>query len=544
MSAPMPSLISPTRCVLLIMDDGVGVYKSTGGGVEFLDTLHWREGGFEEKLSDLISRSGASAVVVLNDAVEQHYRKEKVPVLSYFDKANIIQRRLNVAFPNYSMRAAMPLKAGTKAVREASAADKDAAKGDIYLFAAVPSTDAFGRIMTALSNVDQQVVGYGLLPVESTSLVDTLVKKVSEKRGGGGARWSILISQHRGGGLRQIVVRNNELALTRVTPVVEPDPENPGMWAADVSQELQATLSYLSRFGYTPEDGLELIVIGDPVYTEPLEAMIYAPCNYNVLSVPAAGAMLGIRAQRDELHYADALHAGWSGRKFALDLPLTSRDITAIRQPRQVALGVMTIAAIGLAGVAGVAVDEGMRFYATTVNIEVAQIQKKKIEEIYYEELKRKESMGIDIPLIKGALSINKAISQTVVNPLEVLDAIARSMEDIRLDKFEFLNQGQEPTRDLQPGEVLPPRNTEVALTISFAGNIDIVKGNEEIDKLVARMNERLEKIGYLAKVETPLRDTSFRGASDVEYGVIANKRQVTDRYEAEIRVRKVEKNG
>jgi len=207
-------------------------------------------------------------------------------------------------------------------------------------------------------------------------------------------------------------------------------------------------------------------------------------------------------------------------------------------------LGVMTIAAIGLAGVAGVAVDEGMNLYATTVNIEVAQIQKKKIEEIYYEELKRKESMGIDIPLIKGALAINKDITQTIVDPLDILDAIARSMEDIRLDKFTFTNVGGEPAQDRAPGSALAPRATDVELTVSFAGNIDIVKGNEEIDKLVARMNERLEKIGYLAKVETPLRDTTFRGASDAEYGVIANKRQVTDRYEAEIRVRKVEKNG
>jgi len=526
------------------MDDGVGVYESSSGGVEFLDLLHWREGGFEEKLSDMINRSGVSSVVIMNDAVEQHYRKEKVPVLSYFDKGNILQRRLNVAFPNYSMRAAKVLKSGSKQAREASSGDKEAVKGDLYLFAAVPSTDAFGRIMTALSNVDQQVVGYGLLPVESTGLVDELVKQLSQKRGGGGARWSILISQHRGGGLRQIVVRNGELALTRVTPVVEPDADNPGVWAADVSQELQATLSYLSRFGYTPEDGLELIVVGDTDYTEPLEGMVYAPCNYNALTVQDAASLVGIRVGRDEDHYSDSLHAGWVARKFSLELPLSSREIKAIQQPRQASLVIMMISALGLAGVAGVAVDEGMKLYSTSVNMEVAQIQKKKIEEIYAEELQRKERMGIDIPLIKGALAISRDVSNTIVNPLDVLEPIARSMEDIRLDKFEFSNIGGEPAANRKPGDVAPQRETMVLLTISFAGNINIVEGNEEINKLVTRMNERLKDMGYESKVEVPLRDTTFRGSSEVEYGITANKRRADDRYEAQIRVRRVAQNG
>ncbi|OIN87409.1 MAG: hypothetical protein AUJ12_01340 [Alphaproteobacteria bacterium CG1_02_46_17] len=546
MSALYPSIISPTRCVLLIMDEGVGVYVSSGRGVSFIDSYHWRESGFEEKLSDAISRSGAVSVVILNDAVEQHYRKEKVPVLSFFDKANIIQRRLNVAFPNFSMRAAVVLKEGTKLIREAAANEKDVVKGDLYLFAAVPSTEAFGRIMSAVSSVDAQIVGYGLLPVESTPLVDALVKKLaSRKTGIGGARWSILISQHRGGGLRQIVVRNNELALTRVTPVIEPDPESPGAWAADVSQELQATLSYLSRFGYTPEDGLDIMVVGDSLYTEPLEGMIYAPCNYTTLTLKEACDLIGIRVlDRGEEHFSDALHVGWVGRKAMLDLPLVSREINSIKKPRQAAMAFMVLCSIGVSGVAAYAVDEAMRLYRTTVNIEVAQEQKRKIDEIYAEELKRKESMGIDVPLIKGSLAINKLISDAAIDPLVVLDAISRELQDIRLDGFEFNNTGSEPAETLSPGTNLADRRTELLLKMSFAGSVDAVKGNEELDKLVDRLNSRLEEIGYKAQVNKQLQKFTYDSAVDSQAGIIAKVRAAQDRYNAEVKVVRVKKNG
>jgi hypothetical protein len=71
------------------------------------------------------------------------------------------------------------------------------------------------------------------------------------------------MGQHRSGGLRQIVVKNGEIALTRMTPIAEND-ENSAAWVEDVVQEFKATMSYLSRFGYSPDEGLEVILIANP----------------------------------------------------------------------------------------------------------------------------------------------------------------------------------------------------------------------------------------------------------------------------------------
>lgn len=552
MSVSLPSFLLPSRCVLMIMDDGVGVYKVSGADVKFLDSLHWRESGFEEKLADIVNQSGAMSVMLLNDAVEQHYRKEKVPSITMFDRANIVQRRLNVAFPNFGMRAAKVLKSGVKISKSSGSQDKgqekDTMKGDLYLFAAVASTDGFGRIMMALREVDQQIAGYGLLPVESTSLVEALVKKLAQKNFGmEGAGWSILLSQHRGGGLRQVVVKNGELALTRITPVVEPDPEDPGAWAADVSQELQATLSYLSRFGYVPEDGLDIIVMGDPLYAEALEGMIYAPCHFSVLPVEEVASLLGMKLPRGaDSHHSDIIHAGWVGRKLGLDLSIKARDISSLQQPRQIATVLMFLSALGIGGVSFMATNEAMSMYKASANLEVAQQDKKEIEDIYQEELLRKQKMGIDVPLVKGALAVNEKIEKEVVDPLTALNVISRELKNIRLDKFEYSNTGPEILQDLTPGNAGASNAKDVKYTLflSFAGTIKPKEGNEEIDKLVQRLNSKLSSIGYVATVTKQLQDLTFEGVVEGEAGITANKRSMQDRYKGEIEVKKVNKNG
>ncbi len=547
----IPSLMQPSRIVILIMDDGVAVFHVTRKGVQLLDDLHWRSSDFSDKLAETLSKSGATSAVILNDTVDPHYRKEKIPIPTLLDKANIIKRRLSVAFPNFPIRASMmlkqppPPKGAAKTSKEKQ--EKDAVKTELHLFAALPASDAFGKIVHAISKVDIQIMGYGLLPIESRSLLAHLVKNISKnKLDIEGSSWAILISQHHGGGLRQIVVRNDELALTRVTPVMEPDPTSPGAWAAEVSQEIQATLSYLSRFGYTPGDGLDIIAIGESEFLAPIESMMSVPCHFTNLPVSVAAAYLGLNigVQNDQ-HHADIIHAGWTAKKIALELPLVSRELISLQQPRRVALAFMLASAVSLAGVLGYATDIGMRYYGLTTNLEVAQADKKKIDEIYYEELKRKEKMGIDVPLIKGSLAVSRTLKDVMIDPLPLLESVSKEMQDIRLDKFEFSNDGPEVLdKAYTTGQPQTSRTTNLTLYISFSGTIEPKAGNQEIDKLVERLNNSLNSQGYLAEVTKQLQDLTYTGVIKREFGVTGEQRKSEERYKAEVVIKKVAKNG
>ncbi len=540
------SFLLPSRAVIVLTDDGVCVHKVSGSKSTYIDTIPWRNQDFEDRLVEILGRSGVGSVLVLNDAVEQHYRKEKISVPTSFDKVNIIKRRLNVAFPNYPMRAAMELKEATALAKERgqdNTKEKKKDAGSIYLFAASPSTETFSRVIRAVARSDCGFTGYGLLPIESSDMLKALSTKLSKtSQGMGASAWTILVGQHKGGGLRQIVVRGNELALTRVTPVDEPQAGQEDAWASDVSTEVHATLSYLSRFGYVPEDGLNIIVLGDKNFAEVLEGLMNVPSSFATLSPYEAGALLGISISPVEAeHFSDGLHAGWAAKKFALTLPLSSKEIMDIAGPRKMASVAMLALTLVLGGVLYVASDEVQGYYQDTVNLEVAKSQLAEIDRLYQEEVKRKDSMGIDVNLITAALDVDKRIHQQHVDVLGVLKEIGRDLNDLRLDSFDFQNEGNPLAAIPAGGTPAPVRGASLKLKFSFAGTINPKDGNKEMSDLVDRLNQRLSPMGYRASIGAMLQNLTFRGAVDREVGLTASQKSANERYNSEILIQKVE---
>jgi hypothetical protein len=542
MGLSLPDFVMPTRAVVIMMDDGVCVHKVVGNKVKFIGGAPWRASGFEDLIAEFIRQADAGSVVILNDAVEQHYRKEKVTIPTSFDKANIIKRRLHVAFPSYPMRSAIELK---PAASNKKTSDDKGGKGDkagnLYLFAAAPSSENFTRIIRAVSMTDCTILGYGLLPLEGASIAKALSQKLVKNWGGTtGAAWSIIIGQHRGGGLRQIVVKDNELALTRVTPVDEPKEGLADVWASDVSQELQATLSYLSRFGYVPEDGLNIILLGNKEYATVLDGMISVPCNFEALSPFNAAELLDIKMFNDEGdHYADGLYASWIGKKLSLELPLKSKEISKVSDSRNTAAIFMYILTAVFGGVLYLASDEAVSLYRDSRNLEVAKLQMTEIDELYQQEIKRKEEMGIDINLMNGAIGVSNKVASSQVDFLKLLEEVSKGLSTLRIDGFEYRN---EPIAGADGASSLPSgaRPFSLKFKFSFPGDINPRDGNTEMDALTARLNGRLKPLGYQAKVSQQLQNLTYTGEVDKEVGVDANKDSIKEKYKAELLIQKV----
>src|SRR5690606_5080382 len=138
------------------------------------------------------------------------------------------------------------------------------------------------------------------------------------------AVWSVFLGQHQSGSLRQVVTRNGELALTRMTPIIDSD-QDPEAWANDIVMEIKGTMSYLARFGFDSNDGLDIIVIAGNNAAESVSSKIDFDCNLNVLTASEAGKLLGLNLgiQQDQ-RYADPLHVSWLGKKRVLTLPMKS----------------------------------------------------------------------------------------------------------------------------------------------------------------------------------------------------------------------------
>lgn len=542
MSALPVPFLSSNRCALLLTDDLLCVYKISGKRVSLIEASPWRGGEFEGQIADILIRESLGAdVVILNDAVEQHYRKEKVPNITLLDKANVVQRRLNVAFPYYPVRAAMPL--GGKRKRGAPDAQKD---GDLYLFAAVPPTDTFAKVVRVIERSGLAVAGYGLLPVESSSMVKELADRIAKKRQSRDAAvWSVLIGQHRGGGLRQIVIKNGELALTRVTPISEPEQTDSETWAGEVSHEFQSTLSYLSRFGYSPQDGLNVIAVAGRGVASSLEAMISVPCDYTALTVSEAASLLGMRTNvEDGDHFSDVLHVGWAAKKLRFTLPLVSRELQRVSQPRQVASYAMILLALAFGYFAFSISVQAQSLFASSQNMEVAMQQKAKIESLYAAEVQRKEAMGIDVTLIKGALAVHETLSKNMNDPLDILKKVSHELKTLRVDGLEFSSSPfEDPTsktseKPTSPDGGSPVREATLLLKISFAGTVKPQDGNTELEQLRDRLAAALPE--YDVSIKKNLADLTYRGEITSETGVTAAARAASERYLSEIEIKRV----
>lgn len=535
-------LLSPSRCVLLITDDALCVYDVTSRNVTLLEEVGWRRPDFENTIADLISlRTGGKSILIVNDGVEQQYRKEKIPRITMFDRASLVQRRLGVAFPNYPIKAALELKDKTKKAFSLSAPPKVPTDGQLYLFAAVPASDAFARTMEAINRSGSGISGYSLLPVESSELVKNLADALSrQKRLKNDAIWSVMIGQHHGGGLRQIVTKNGELALTRITPVKTPDEADTEVWCTEVSQEFQATLSYLSRFGYNPDDGLNVMVIANPDLGNHLESFINTSCNYFTTTTPQAGHILNIPLGRGtDNHYADPLHVGWIGRKPVSTMPLRSRELDKIANPRKIAASLLIVLSLVLGYVGYACSNEALAIYGATKNYEIAVEQRAEIEKIYRDELKRKEEMGIDVKMIQGALAIDDEINRERIDPLPLLEVISGELKNLRMDGFEYINLTTDMRTDLSlplPATAVP-RSFDLILKFSFAGTVLPQDGNAEIRQLVDRLNDAIP--GYEVSVKKDLVDLTYKGAITDETGLTAKIRKASDRYLGEILIKK-----
>jgi len=478
------------KTVLITTDDAVEVFTSVSGSVTLVAILAWEDEEFSARLYRLLKKECKSRpITVLNDMVEQHYRKERVMKagVGIFDRENMIRRKLMAAFPNYPIRAALPLK------------EKDAKQNvGSYIFVAIPGSEKINKLIQIIRQPEFTVDGLYLLPVESTDMVralsDKLLKRSKEKKTG----WTIFIGQHKGGGLRQVVTRNGELALTRITPVSDMY-ERPENWVLEAHQEFKATMSYLARFGYEASDGLNVVVIAGDECGMQLEQLITEECVYDSITLEQAASYLGLKMDTDlGDNYADILHAAWATRKSSLVLPMAVPVLEELEKPRKIATYASLLLMLGALFFGYQAFTSQERLIGLQNDIQQASITKTQLQEEYEEEVRKKAALGYDIKLLQGSLDIHARLEKNKPDVLALFKEIGQALEgNIRFNKVslqkpkndlaEMIENARIPSEEEQRDVIYRGK-----LTIIYPSTTDINRGNTQIRELRNRLNDNL----------------------------------------------------
>ena len=323
-------------------------------------------------LAAALAETPRRPVVVVVDLLEQSYRKESIPKLNRIDRPKVLKRRLERAFPDASLKAGLEL-----------GEDPEQHQSRRYLLASVPPSPDWDRWAEFLRSIENPVVALTLLPVEATDLVGSLAKaQTAADREP--SRWAILISPQPTGGVRQIVVDGAELALTRLTPNLSVGGP-PAQRAAEIQQELKATLGYMTRLGYRTGGGLDIIVLDDQTQVEDFDVAALPGVQLSVLSATEAAGALGFGSGWPDQAQGTVLCGAWIGRKRAHRLQLLPPELHT-RMVQGVALrwatAGLTASALGLvsysafSAVTGFQIEqeaEWLRAWSDTVRVTLEQ---------------------------------------------------------------------------------------------------------------------------------------------------------------------------
>lgn len=483
------------RTVLSMMDDALYVYRSSSDGVEFIEAVPWNRDGFIAYVTGLIQGICKGApVFVVNDMVEQYYRKERVFTagIGVLDKKSMVERKLAMVFPSYSVRAAVPLN--EKIRREDSKM-----ASDVYLFAAIASSDQLASTVSAVTRSSASSKGVSLLPLESVGLVDALVKKLVPK-GGGTSKWSLLLGQQRNGNLRQIVVKDGDIALTRMTQITEDT--NPEVWAGDVIQEFQSTMNYLSRLGFQAKDGLDVVLIAPNEEAELVRRSLEGRCAFYNATTAQAAKLLGLKTEAGEgERYADLLHMAWLVKKFTLSFSFPVAALAPVAQARMAANGASAFLAFSFLFMVYSSAADLMSVVKSTSELSEQKSRLARLEKDYKAETTRMSESGVDLPLVQA---ISKTYQDMSKNELDLLSFVQQiggtltpetplgRMSVSVVEKRVPLQSMAKISRRVLGTSTEKESSYEAHLILSFPEDVTIESGNRSVGELRTRLRKAL----------------------------------------------------
>jgi hypothetical protein len=478
-------------------DEAAAVYVPVAGRYRFVADVHWQDPDFVPTLAELLAQKGKGRPVkILYDMVEQYYRREMVPKVAVFDQKLVLDRRLTAAFPNYVMRRALPLKQDKVAPKaeKSGPANKDKANldGKPYLFAALPEHDLMTMVIDAVKQSMVYVQGIYLLPMESVGLVQKLSTALHKKETPEADRWIVFMSQHRGGGLRQIVIRNGELSLTRLTAVIDTTVEH-NAWATQVAQEFTATMGYVSRFGYNPQQStLEVIVVGDPEAVDHLERMIKATYYFGLSCHEAASQLRMSVTAPEQSNLSDVLHVAWLAKQMKYVMPFQNKELAFVSKTRMAGKWIAQLLVLAMLASFGFLGNELVKLYEQSAQAAQQRDRLAKVERDHKEQLATIEKSNINVKLVQGSLAVYQGLEANKVDLIGFMAQMRKALTpQLALDNISVTYEaGKQTNNDPMSVEVIETQRMVVNLGLSFPARIRPEEGNLVVSQFRQRLAE------------------------------------------------------
>ncbi|HEY1096120.1 MAG TPA: hypothetical protein VGF14_02670 [Alphaproteobacteria bacterium] len=486
--------------ILFIGNDALHHYVCRGHTTYLQEEYHWDQPDLVRALTAALQAAGRNApVLVLLDQAEQQYRKEVLPKVSVMDRTKVVDRKLAMTFPQLPYRAAFNLKPSSS---HHHAGTETTTNEPTLLLAGAPQTPELTKVMQAITDSEVLFSGLALVPTEATSMINRFIKLLHERTQViDRPRWTVLLTHQKTGGLRQIVLQDGQLALTRLTPVFIADENELGGVRDIMVREFQATLNYLARFGYMPADGIDVIVVTSELLGEALQQVNLPVTHLYTLSVSEATRLLkaGPKAAAADTLYSDGLLSALMATQRRV-MPLQNASLKPLQQGRKAVLYTSRILAATIIGLVAYVGLNQMQIFEVKNKIETAE-NDFRILQVRYNDLAKKLNTLKYLPeMVQAVLNVRDELVKTNLNVEPTVQAIVAlvdkgtmkvkklSVDPLKVESENIGGPAPAPPLDTSV-PTFPPRIT-VTLEVGFV-SADVEQNARLTEQLATQLRSK-----------------------------------------------------
>ncbi len=286
----------------------------------------------------LITSVPRAPVYALIDMIDQSYMKQSLPPVTKLSVQKLIRRRLERDFGPEDITGALSLGRETGGRKDWN-----------YMLISLAGSPQLMQWLDFILELNNPFEGLYLVPVEAASFIQTLSKQHPFAEPGA---WQLLVSHHKVGGFRQVILKDGKLTFTRLAqPIGDTSPE---VVAGNVEQEIANTIEYLKRLSFTEDQGLDCFVIVSADIKKYIESTKIKARNVTLLTPFEVNELMGLdKAALPEDHYADVVFSASFGLARKKILALHSKYSQQLMKLRKLKTNIMLFSVLLLLGLGG-----------------------------------------------------------------------------------------------------------------------------------------------------------------------------------------------
>jgi hypothetical protein len=376
-------------------------------------------------MDEMLKSFPRTPVTLLVDMMDQSYVRQTLPPVSSFNVGKIVRRRLNKDFSTDDIKGYLIF-----------GREKTGRKDWNYLMASLANPPLLQQWIDFVVERPNPFRGIGLVPLECQALMQAIETAQLAKAGKDTkpTEWHILISHHKVGGFRQVVLKNGQLVFTRLAQLVgEPTPE---VIAGNIEQEMLNTLEYLKRLGLQDPKALTATILAssdirnvfDPKAIRAGQCHFYTPFEL-------AGLLSMDDVAKPEDQFGDIMIAGFIGKRRKLLLTLFTaytRKLARISQSISLARSAAASLLVGVLLWAGMS---GFDLFTTQQTIEELSVTQKSLDAQYNTEAEKKRTLPEKIDLYTDVANMFKYFYQPEHDTLYFAHNLSKAIGDLALIK-------------------------------------------------------------------------------------------------------------